>query len=161
LSSPINRTEAFPTSLIAPCVSPTAQPNRVRDTTPVSGGNLGTLDIRRRFTNNTGGNVTRLRFRITDVTTYPVPPGFAYLFVRSSSDIVVTNPCTGMPLTVLGTQLEETGFTYDGPFNTTLSAGAVTLANPLPAGSTIDLRFLLGVKQSGSFKFFIVIEALP
>jgi hypothetical protein len=37
----------------------------------------------------------------------------------------------------------------------------VTLATPIANGATIDLRFLLGIQQTGSFKFFINVEALP
>ncbi len=33
--------------------------------------------------------------------------------------------------------------------------------NATPAGAYINLQFLLGVQQTGSFKFFINIEALP
>ncbi len=52
-------------------------PNRVRDFTsdPANNSTFGTLDIRRTVVNNTGGNVTRLRFRIIDLTTFPAPSG--------------------------------------------------------------------------------------
>ena len=36
-----------------------------------------------------------------------------------------------------------------------------TLASPLKAGGTIDLRFLFGVQQQGKYKFCAVIETLP
>ena len=51
-------------------------PNVVRDTTPDIPNNstFGTIDFRRRFTNNTGGNVTQLRYRIVDMTTFPSAP---------------------------------------------------------------------------------------
>jgi hypothetical protein len=42
-----------------------------------------------------------------------------------------------------------------------LSAGTVTLATPLAAGASLNFRFLLGVQQNGSFRFFINVEALP
>ena len=35
--------------------------------------NLGTMSFRRRITNFTGAPVSRLRFRIIDITTFPVP----------------------------------------------------------------------------------------
>jgi hypothetical protein len=35
------------------------------------------------------------------------------------------------------------------------------LATPLPNGATIDIRFLLGIQQTGSFKIFVNMEALP
>src|SRR4029450_9872014 len=70
LSSPIQRTASFAVPLLDPCVSSTASPNRVRDFTsdPANNSTFGTLDIRRTVTNNTGGNVTRLRFRVIDIT---------------------------------------------------------------------------------------------
>jgi len=42
-----------------------------------------------------------------------------------------------------------------------MSAGTITLATPLANGASINLQFLLGVQQTGSFKFFINVEALP
>jgi hypothetical protein len=42
-----------------------------------------------------------------------------------------------------------------------MSSGTVTLATPIANGATLDVRFLLGIQQTGSFKFFINVEALP
>jgi hypothetical protein len=42
-----------------------------------------------------------------------------------------------------------------------MSAGVVTLATPIANGASIDVRFLLGIQQTGSFKFFFNVEALP
>jgi hypothetical protein len=42
-----------------------------------------------------------------------------------------------------------------------MSSGTVTLATPLANGASLDLRFLLGIQQTGSFKFFVNVEALP
>ena len=42
-----------------------------------------------RFINNTGGNITRLRFRIYDITTSPVPVGTADLRARTSTNVAV------------------------------------------------------------------------
>ena len=39
-----------------------------------------------------------------------------------------------------------------------MSAGTVTLASPLNAGSSINLRFLFGVQQQGKYNFCAVIE---
>src|SRR4030095_12711058 len=69
LSSPIQRNATIKASLVAPCVSSSLPPNRVR----TGSGNSGTLELRRKFTNNTGSPVTRLRFRIVDITTLPAP----------------------------------------------------------------------------------------
>jgi len=165
VSSPIVRTALVPPTLIAPCVAAGSSPNRVRDLTndpSEPNDEFGTLDIRRKFTNHTGANVTRLRFRIVDITTFPVPAGTADLRALSSADVVVSNPCTGSAQTVRGTTLEEPpGQGNGGGYNSTLSAGVITLATPLAPGAGVDVRFRLGVQQTGNFRFFIVVEVLP
>jgi hypothetical protein len=169
LSSPINRNTSFTAAFLDPCVGSSSPPNRVRDFTsdPANNSTFGTLDIRRTFTNNTGGNVTRMRFRIVDLTTFPAPSGIADLRPRTSTAVVVTvdrAPCGSgtSNVTVQGTTLEEPPSQPNGGgFNSTLAAGTITLATPLANGSSIDLRFLLGIQQTGSFKFLVNIEVLP
>ena len=169
LSSPIERNASFPANLLDICVAATSPPNRVRDFTsdPANNSTFGTLDIRRTVVNNTGGNVTRLRFRIVDVTTFPAPSGIADLRPRTSSAVVVTvdrAPCGSgtSNVTVQGTQLEQPPSQANGGgFNSSMGAQTVTLATPLANGASIDVRFLLGIQQTGSFKFFFNIEALP
>jgi len=48
-----------------------------------------------------------------------------------------------------------------GGFNTSMSAGTVTLGTPIANGASINLRFLLGLQQTGSFKFYFNVETLP
>jgi hypothetical protein len=166
LSSPIQRNASFGIGVLDVCVAAASPPNRVRDFTsdPANNSTFGTLDIRRTITNNTGGNVTRLRFRVIDLTTFPAPSGIADLRPRSSTAVVVTGTSN---VTVQGTTLEIAtpqppfGQPNGGGFNSSMSAGTVTLATPLANGATIDLRFLLGIQQTGSFKFYFNIEALP
>jgi len=97
-------------------------PNKVRDFTMDAANNstFGTIALRRRFVNNTGAALTRLRFRIIDLTTFPAPSGIADLRPRTSGAVVVagindpatcaatgtpaTAPCTA---TVQGTTLEQ------------------------------------------------------
>lgn len=169
LSSPIQRNASFTATLLDTCVAATSPPNRVRDFTsdPPNNSTFGTLDIRRTFTNNTGGNVTRLRYRVIDLTTFPAPSGIADLRPRTSTAVVVTvdrPPCGSgtSNITVQGTTLEEPPVQLNGGgFNSSLSSGTVTLATPLPNGATIDIRWLLGIQQTGSFKFYVNIDALP
>jgi hypothetical protein len=177
LSSPIQRNTVFTANLVDANVSSSNPPNRVRDFTsdPANNSTFGTLSIRRRFVNATGGNVTRLRFRIIDVTTFPAPSGFADLRPRTSVSVVVagvtdaatcavtgsptTPPCT---VTVQGTTLEQPPSQPNGSgFNGSLSAGTITLGTPLGNGASINLQFLLGLQQTGTFKFYLNIEALP
>lgn len=169
LSSPIERNASLPATLLDPCVGGASPPNRVRDFTsdPPNNSTFGTLDIRRTITNNTGGNVTRLRFRVIDLTTFPAPSGIADLRPRTSGSIVVTvdrAPCgVGTSnISVEGTTLEEPPSQPNGGgFNSTLSVGTVTLATPLANGASVDVRFLLGIQQTGSFKLYMNVEALP
>src|SRR5687767_13180496 len=169
LSSPIQRNASFAVNLLDICVGAASPPNRVRDFTsdPANNSTFGTLDIRRSVTNNTGGNVTRMRWRVIDLTTFPAPSGIADLRPRTSTAVVVTvdrPPCGSgtSNVTVQGTTLEQPPSQPNGGgFNSSMSAGTVTLATPLANGASIDVRFLLGIQQTGSFKFFFNIEALP
>jgi len=169
LSSPIERNASFAVNLLDVCVAPASPPNRVRDFTsdPPNNSTFGTLDIRRTVVNNTGGNVTRLRFRVVDLTTFPAPSGIADLRPRTSTTVVVTvdrPPCGSgtSNVNVNGTTLEQPPSQPNGGgFNSSMSAGTVTLATPVANGASIDVRFLLGIQQTGSFKFFFNVEALP
>jgi hypothetical protein len=162
-TSPLQRNATIKASLVDTGVASTASPNRVRDTTPDIPNNstFGTLDIRRKFTNNTGGPVTRLRFRIVDVTTFPQPGGTADLRARTSGNVTVTIT-GGSMVSVIGTTLEvPPAQPNGGGQNSTMSAGTVTLGTPIANGASINVHFLLGVQQNGGFRFFINVEALP
>jgi hypothetical protein len=178
-TSPIRRDTSGVGAPLLDASQPTANaPNRVRDFTSNPGNNstLGTLSIRRRVTNNTGAAVTRLRFRIIEMTTFPSPGGgIADLRAITSTAVTVsgindpgtclstgtptTTPCS---VTVQGTTLEQPPTQPNGGgFNSTLAAGTVTTGTPLANGASLDVQFLLGVQTSGSFRFLIIIEALP
>jgi hypothetical protein len=169
LSSPIERNASFAVTNLDICVGSASPPNRVRDFTsdPPNNSTFGTLDRRITVTNNTGGNVTRLRFRVVDLTTFPAPSGIADLRPRTSTSVVVTvdrPPCGSgtSNVTVNGTTLEQPPSQPNGGgFNSSMSAGTVTLATPIANGASIDVRFLLGIQQTGSYKFYINVEALP
>ncbi|MCA1613221.1 MAG: hypothetical protein LC800_03485 [Acidobacteria bacterium] len=167
LSSPLPRAKVK-TSLVDVRVASSSAPNRARDTTPhaCAGGvapsncDAGTLTIRRKFTNTTGGPLTRLRFRVIDITTTPVPFGVADLRVLSSGDATVA--ITGGTALVRGTTLEQPpAQSLGGGLNSTLAAGIVSLATPLAAGNSVNVEFLLGVAQPGNFRFLVNVEALP
>ena len=177
LSSPIQRNGTFAVLRADATVATTAPPNRVRDFTsdPANNSTFGTISLRRRFVNNTGGNVTRLRLRVVDITTFPAPSGFADLRPRSSASVVVagiadaatcaatgapaTPPCT---VTVQGTILETPPAQPNGSgFNGSVSAGTITLGTPLANGASINLQLLNGIQQTGNFKVYLNIEALP
>jgi len=39
--------------------------------------------------------------------------------------------------------------------------GTVTLGAPLANGAAVNIQFLLGVEQTGMFRFLVIVEALP
>ncbi|HEX7317807.1 MAG TPA: lamin tail domain-containing protein [Pyrinomonadaceae bacterium] len=163
-TSPVQRNSQLPGSLIFPCVPSASPPNRARDFTsdPANNSTFGTLSIRRRITNATGANVTRLRFRVIDISTFPAPSGTADLRARTSTLLIVSDPCTSLPTTIFGTTLEEPPTQVNGGgFNSSLTAGTVTLLTPLAPGATHDFQLLLGIQQTGNFKFYVNIEVLP
>jgi hypothetical protein len=182
MTAPLKRDATISMVLLDHTAAASAPPNRVRDTTPgpAATSSLGTISVRRRIINNTGGSITRLRFRVVEVTTsqMPVVPGQADVRVISSGDIIpppgvtVNEPAacmaTGTPatapcvVTIRGTTLEQPpNQPNGGGTNSTLSAGTVTLGSPLANGASINVQFMLGVKQSGTFRFLIIVEALP
>ena len=89
LASPPLRNSSIASLLIDSTVAATAPPNRVRDLAAIQPNAAnGTLSIRRRFVNNTGAPVTRLRFRIMDISAF-LPPG-AVADLRALSSAAVT-----------------------------------------------------------------------
>ncbi|HYY42865.1 MAG TPA: hypothetical protein VE775_09055, partial [Pyrinomonadaceae bacterium] len=144
-------------SLIEPQQLSTAPPNRVRDTTPVTNGAEGTLEIRRRFKNSTGQSISRLRFRVVDITTRGTPnPGGAQADLRllTSNDLNVTTSLGA--LTVIGTLVEQPpNQPGGGGLNTT-----VNVPGGVANGATIDVRFVLGVQTNGRFRFLVNVEAV-
>jgi subtilisin-like proprotein convertase family protein len=163
LASPVQRNAVVKASLIDGMVASTASPNRVRSgqIQPGVPNAFGTLSIQRRFKNTTSDPITRLRFRITEMTTLgsPVvtPSPQADLRVLNSTG-VVTNSANVIVATVTGLTLETTGPLFGG-LNSTL-----TVALPggsLAPGNSIDVQFLLGVQVQGNFSFFVNVEALP
>jgi len=176
LASPIQRNNTIAAVLLDATQAAAAVPNRVRDLTNSAPPNTnhGTLSIRRRFVNNTGANITRLRFRVIDITSFPTPGGIADLRALTSANVIVSGindsatclastgsavtPCT---ITVQGTTLEPPIQTMGGALNSTLAAGTITLGTPLANGASVNVQFLLGVQATGSFKIYVNIEALP
>jgi len=177
LGSPLQRNSTITANLLDSTVASGNPPNRVRDFTsdPANNSTFGTLSIRRRWVNNTGASVTRLRFRIIDLDTFPAASGFADLRPRTSVSVVVagindtvTCAMTGSPatppcsVTAQTTTLEQPPSQPNGGgFNSTLNAGTVTLGTPLTNGASINLQFLLGIQQTGNFRIYVNIEALP
>ncbi len=164
---PIVRTNSIKAGLIDPgCGGSSLIPGnacaRYRDLTPDPSNNstFGTLSIRRKFVNITAEPVTRLRFRVVDVTTGAAPVGTADVRLRTSPTFAAT-PSGGGTTTIQGLTLETPPAQGEGGgFNSTVAAGTITLATPLAAGNSVNVHFLLGLEQTGTFRFFVNIEAL-
>ncbi|HYX41469.1 MAG TPA: hypothetical protein VE821_07220, partial [Pyrinomonadaceae bacterium] len=161
-ASPVQRNAQIKTSLVDPQAGSSAAPNRARDATPnICGGAncaLGTLTIRRKFTNKTGQTVTALRFRIVDITTLNTPNsgGQADLRALNSVDVVVL-ASSGASVPIKGTTLEPPDQSFGGGLN---SALAVALPAPLGANASVNVQFVLGVQAGGSYRFLVNIEAV-
>jgi hypothetical protein len=161
LGSAVSRGANLKSILFDPAAAVAAGYNRERDTTAnvCNGGTApsncttGTLTIRRTFVNNTGGMVARLRFRVIDITTAPWPGG-------GTADVrLLSSP----PVTVNGknvAQMDVEAPTQPGGggYNTTVVA---TLpGGGVAPGNSVNVQFVLGVQQTGSFRFFVIIEPL-
>lgn len=165
LNSPLQQNAQLPATVIDPAVSANVAPNRVRDTTAIGpNAAAGTLTIRRKLTNNTNGAVTRLRVRIVDITTLNTP-GYvaggtqADMRALSSNDLTVTLS-NGTQVLVRGTTLETPPTQSNGGgLNTSLGVFAYSLSQPLAPGASTNVQFMLGVQQSGTFRFFMNVEA--
>lgn len=165
--SPIQRNATLPITVLDPAVAASVAPNRVRDTTAVGpNAAVGTLTMRRTVTNNTGTNITKLRFRIIDITTLNTP---GYVAGGSQSDMRVLNSSDAMVTVTGGQSVLVRGTTVETPpnqangggLNSTLSVGVISLSQPLAPGQSVKVQIVLGVQQSGSFRFFFNVEALP
>ncbi len=185
LSSPIAGvlSPGLVTSRFDSTVSEDAAPNRVRNTTPgdLLTSSFGTLTFRRRLTNNVGQPITRLRFRIVDVSTLPsigsgctvepAPAGCVAdlrAVTNTGTIISVNDPATCAPASapcvviVQGTTVETPpNQPSGGAFNSSFSAGTVTPATPLAIGASVNLQFIAGLEQTGADRLFVLVEALP
>jgi hypothetical protein len=153
-------------TLLDPTVSGAVAPNRVRTMTPEANAPLGSIFIRRTFTNNTGQPVSRLRFRVADITTRGTPNSecggspCADLRALTSPDGTATM-ANQTVVVVRGVTLEENPplTPEGGGLNASLSADFITLAQPLQNGFSVNIQFKLGVVRSGPFRFVVNIEA--
>ncbi|HEV2863627.1 MAG TPA: lamin tail domain-containing protein [Pyrinomonadaceae bacterium] len=170
-SSPIVRNTTAPATLLAPCVSNTVAPNRMRTTASVTNGFNGTIAFRRTITNTSTSTITRLRFRLVDLSIFPDGnySGSPNADLRAMTSSVSTepNPCGGGSLTIQGLRLEEASplapnnQPNGGGFNSTLSADGITTITPLRPGDTLNVSFLFGIQSKGNARFWFNIEMLP
>ncbi len=160
-----------------------SSPNRVRNTTPGSLQNstFGTVTFRRRVTNNLGQPITRLRFRVVDITTLPsigtgcnvepAPAGCAAdlrALTANVANVTVNDPATCTPAStpcnvgVSATALEGPPVqAFGGGYNSSWSADGITAAAPLLNNQSLNLQFVTGVQQTGVERLYVVVEATP
>lgn len=182
-SSPVEHNVDVRALLVDASVPASSPPNRERDTAcvethtcPVNAAQ-GFLIIRRRFLNNTGRPLTRLRFRLVEITTQGsanISGGARQADLRVL-DAPVLSPQTftshdsavcgspevapsGCTVTALQASLEQPPVQPGGGgFNSTLT---VNISTPIPAGANIYVQFTLGVQQWGKLQFFANVETL-
>ena len=167
LSSPVNRTSQLKSSLIEPAAGSLGGANAVRDSTPGTPGSptaFGTLTLRRRFTNTTGGAVTKLRLRVTNITTINSPgAGATQADIRAltsaTQSISVTNNGVTTEVDVRKATLEEPPTQEKGGgYHSSLLVDipGVSLIN----GNSVVVNIRFGVAKGGAFSLAYVVEAL-
>lgn len=162
MTSPVPR--FITATLVDPAVSSSFSPNRARCgacTSPHAA--YGTMTIRRRFTNQMGQAITRLRFRVIDITTLNSPgysPGGAQADLRELNSIDATVTLSnGTSVAVKGTTMEGPSQPNGGGLSTSLLVDLP--ASGLPAGESVNVQFVLGVQKEGNFRFMVLMEATP
>jgi len=137
---------------------------RVRDGSDTNPANaaLGTLTIRRRFTNSTGSSIRQLRFRAVNITTQGSRQSNEADVRALSSSTVTATDSFGNEVTINGLTLEENppSQLLGGGLNSTLRDATITLGAPLAPGASINVQFRLGVMLNGGFRFLVNVEAL-
>jgi hypothetical protein len=174
LGAPRLMNVAIPAPLLDATVGLPASPNRVRDKDDIINGTFGTMLVRRRFVNNTGAPITKLRFRIIDFSTFPLGPGDtadlralnsinALVDVDDPATCAAKTPSEPAPCTVqvFGTTVEQPPTqALGGGLNSSFGVGTISLGTPLAPGQSVNLHFLMAVEKNGSYKFFLNNEAL-
>src|SRR5262249_5845132 len=143
LSSPIPGAffSIFTSTRFDTCTSEFTANNKIRDTVsdPANQSTFGTLDIRRTWTNITSAPISRLRFRVVDMSTFPSIAGVADLRARTSGSVV--SPVSKLPcgsgtsaVVVNGTTLEQPPTQPNaGGYNRQLSVPAGDAGSPAGA----------------------------
>ena len=114
---------------------------------------FGTLSIRRTWTNNTGAPVTRLRFRVAEVETFPAPSGTADLRPRTSGS-GCSHADGWFDGYRAGHNSRTTAFATKWRWLQLFAFGDRRLARShrLQPGGSINVQFLMGIQQTGCYK---------
>jgi hypothetical protein len=175
LASPLHDNALIASTLVEPALDASQSPNRERCTTCTStNAPLGTLTLRRRFTNNTGQTITRLRFHVMELSTLNNTEGQATpADLRGLTSASTSRPTVAFPAgaCMQGTMVEQPALQINGAgLNSTvtadLSGDFTTSCNDdgfagLVDGEGANVQFSLGVQTAGNYKFLVYVEALP
>ena len=152
---PENRTGLVSRSHGFAVAVPPGVASSVRRAAAVTNGALGTLSLRRRFTNNTGRALSKLRFRVADLSTWNSRQVFGTQAELRVLDATLEG-LSGLRAAKLGPAPAQA---HGGGINAGLLLdGALTLSAPLASGQSVDVEFLLGVMKGGSYQFILVVE---
>lgn len=147
--------------------SATAEPNLVRartdDEKPLA-GSIGSIKLRRNFTNSTGSPVTQLRVRIYDLTTLGSSStgADARLVDGVSATVTRTGSQTALPVTGLTLDAPPASATFGGGINSTARVATITLAAPLAAtapNNSVNVEIRFSVQIGGIIRYLIAVEA--
>lgn len=161
LSSPVNKGGGIVITFADPTLPVSSVPNFVRDFTPdpINNSVFGTLDFHLKIKNQTAAPITRLRFRIAGLSTFPSPPGGADLRARTSQDILIN--VNGNAYACRGTTLETPPLQPNGGgLNSSMSVNSIYLAQPLAVNDSIFVRLMFGSQQNGNILVSFIAEAL-
>lgn len=148
----------LPDALVDPSRGPNQTPNRA-----VVPGAPGSISYRRTFTNQTGSDITRLRFKVISLTTRNTRRTLAVqadLRVADAPSLVLTIAGAGVPIE--GARLEqalmypilpEAGTDPAGGLNSTLS---VNLPEGLEPGGRINVNLRARIAAGGYYLFVVL-----
>lgn len=138
----------------------------------VTSGNFGTLapngilTFQRRYANTAAGNMTKLRFRVYDITTLN-SPDLRAAYGSTSTRQAVLRVLGRASATVIVDGQTLQGLVLEQPPDQTAQGGGlnstvtVELPSALAPGASVDVQFRLGIQGGGYYRFFVVFEALP
>lgn len=123
----------------------------------------GILSFPRRFTNNTGQAITRLRIRIIEMTTFPENSGTSDLRPIDATGTVTDSSGTVIVAGLQPMMLESSQQQFNGGgVNSSLTLDMSVLpGGSLGIGASVDVQILVGVAQEGTKVFKFIVEALP
>ncbi|MCP9495273.1 MAG: hypothetical protein MSG64_12575 [Pyrinomonadaceae bacterium MAG19_C2-C3] len=124
----------------------------------------GIVTLRGSFTNTGGRTITRLRFRVTEISTLGSTSsgsgGFADVRVLSSENRTVNENGTSVQLR--GLTLEQPPQQpQGGGYNSSLTIDRTFPLSEIASGATVNVEFRLNVVRGGRLRFTVTAEVTP